>query len=355
MMLRALTAAALGLAVAHPARAADAPIPVRVVIVTTFEIGKDSGDTPGEFQDWVERYPLPDTLPFIGNRGLRYNPKQRVLGVVTGMGKSHAAASIMALGLDPRFDLSKAYWILAGIAGIDPAVGSVGSAAWAHYIVDGDLAYEIDGREIPADWPTGIIPNERATPYQEPPPPTKDDDAVQFYTLNAGLVDWAYSLTADTKLPDTPRLQAARIGFDAFPNAERPPFVLKGDTLTADRFWVGALSTKWAERWVPYWTAGKGSFATSAEEDTGYMQALTFLSKAHRADLARVLDLRTASDYTTQPAGKSAAEHLAGEADGSYGAYLESLDSAYRVGSRVAGEIATHWEKYADRPPSDKP
>jgi purine nucleoside permease len=85
------------------------------------------------------------------------------------------------------------------------------------------------------------------------------------------------------------------------------------------------------------------------------MQALTFLSKAHRADLARVLDLRTASDYTTQPAGKSAAEHLAGEADGSYGAYLESLDSAYRVGSRVAGEIATHWEKYADRPPSDKP
>ena len=26
----------------------------------------------------------------------------------------------MALGLDPRFDLSQAYWMVAGIAGIDP-------------------------------------------------------------------------------------------------------------------------------------------------------------------------------------------------------------------------------------------
>jgi purine nucleoside permease len=35
----------------------------------------------------------------------------------------------MALGLDPRFDLTKAYWLVAGIAGIDPADGSLGCAA----------------------------------------------------------------------------------------------------------------------------------------------------------------------------------------------------------------------------------
>ena len=43
---------------------------------------------------------------------------------------------------------------------------------------------------------------------------------------------------------------------------------------------------------------------------------------------------------------------LATESDGSLGAYLESLDAAYRVGSRVVSEIATHWDKYADRVPS---
>jgi purine nucleoside permease len=55
----------------------------------------------------------------------------------------------MGLGMDPRFDLTHAYWIVAAIAGVDPNKASVASAAWANYVVDGDLAYEIDAREIP--------------------------------------------------------------------------------------------------------------------------------------------------------------------------------------------------------------
>ena len=81
-------------------------LPVRVVVVTTFELGNDTGDTPGEFQAWVERLPLTQTIPFpLGNHPLRYNAEKQVLGIVTGEGSLRAAASIMALGLDPRFDL----------------------------------------------------------------------------------------------------------------------------------------------------------------------------------------------------------------------------------------------------------
>ena len=40
----------------------------------------------------------------------------------------------MALGLDPRFDLRKAYWILAGIGCIDPNRASIGSAGWASHV-----------------------------------------------------------------------------------------------------------------------------------------------------------------------------------------------------------------------------
>ena len=36
-----------------------APLPIKVVIVTMFELGEDQGDRPGEFQTWVERLPLP--------------------------------------------------------------------------------------------------------------------------------------------------------------------------------------------------------------------------------------------------------------------------------------------------------
>ncbi|MEI5604644.1 hypothetical protein, partial [Streptomyces brasiliscabiei] len=61
-------------------------------------------------------------------------------------------------GLDQRLDLRKAYVLVAGIAGIDPEDASIGSAAWAHYLVDGDLAHEIDAREMPGTWSSGYFP-----------------------------------------------------------------------------------------------------------------------------------------------------------------------------------------------------
>src|SRR3984957_12650655 len=343
----------IGLASVGTATAKPAPLEIRVVVVTTFEVGNDSGDEAGEFQNWVERYPLNEILSFPqGYRALRYNAKDHVLGIVTGAGKASAAASIMALGLDPRFDLTKAYWILAGIAGIDPNRASVGSAVWASHIVDGDLAYEIDGREIPAGWSTGIVAYDRATPFEQPAPPVVSDNGILAYDLNDGLAAWAYGLTRDLGLPDDDKLKAARAGYPDFPNAQRPPFVLKGDTLTADRFWIGARMTDWAEKWVVYWTKGEGRFTTSAEEDSAYLQALTFLAHAGRAALGRVLDLRTGSRFSLPPKGTSAADFLKSEATGNYAAYREAIENAYRVGSLVVRELAQHWPLYRQTVPA---
>jgi purine nucleoside permease len=355
-ILRALFATTILLALARPALAAPARLEIRVVVVTTFEVGNDTGDVAGEFQNWVEHYPLPEILPFPqGYHSLRYNRKDHVLGMVTGVGKSDAAASIMALGLDPRFDLTKAYWILAGIGGIDPSRASIGSAAWASYVVDGDLAYEIDGREIPSDWPTGIVAYDRATPFEQPAPPAVSDNGILAYELNDALATWAYNFTRNVALPDDDKLKAARAGYPDFPNALRPPFVLKGDTLTADRFWIGAKMTDWAEQWVPYRTKGAGRFTTSAEEDSGYLRALTFLAHAGRADLARALDLRTGSDFCVPPKGTSAADFLKSEATGNYAAFGEAIDNAYRVGSPVVRELAEHWPRYSKSFPAAKP
>ena len=131
------------------AKAAPRPIPVKVVVVTMFEVGADTGDEPGELQYWVERdhldrvYPLPAAY-----HAVRMNAAGE-MAVLTGPGTAHAAATIMAVGLDPRFDFSHAYWLVAGIAGGCPDRISLGSAAWARWVVDGDLGYEIDAREIP--------------------------------------------------------------------------------------------------------------------------------------------------------------------------------------------------------------
>jgi purine nucleoside permease len=37
------------------AQSPAAPIRIKVVVVTMFERGEDTGDTPGEYQLWVER------------------------------------------------------------------------------------------------------------------------------------------------------------------------------------------------------------------------------------------------------------------------------------------------------------
>jgi purine nucleoside permease len=339
---------AAGLAAAPAA----APFEVRVVVVTTFEVGKDTGDVAGELQNWVERYPCKEEVDFPqGVHKLYVNRDEHVLCMLTGVGKAHAAASTMGLGMDARFDLRKAYWILAGIGGIDPQRASIGSGAWANYVVDGDLAYEIDGREIPTGWTTGFVAYDRSTPFEKPAPPRDTDNGVLSYPLNRQLTDWAYRLTRNVPLEDNANLRRARAGYKDMPNAGRPPFVLEGDTLTADRFWIGEKMTEWARGWVPYWTEDKGQFATSAEEDAGFLQGLTMVAGAGRADRNRVMVLRTASDFCQPPAGVTAAELLKSEATGNYAAYSESIENAYKLGSVVVRELAGHWQRYADHSP----
>ena len=328
------------------ALAVAAPIEVKVVVVTMFEIGEDSGDTAGEFQLWRERQQLHERVPFAHHHDLYLNRETGVLGMVTGMGTANSATAVMALGLDPRFDLSKSYWVIAGIAGVDPADASIGSAAWAEYLVDGDLAHEIDAREIPADWPTGYFARFTRKPYD----PKRPEPTGEMFRLNPQLTQWAYQLTRDIELPDSPELQKTRAAFKGYPNAQRPPFVLKGDNLAGMTFWHGKLLNDWAERWVSYWTDNKGNFVTSAMEDTGSFQALTYLHPTGKVDKQRVMVLRTASNYTMPPPGMSAAEHLLKENEG-YAGLQASVEAAYQVGATVVDEIVKHWPKYREHTP----
>jgi purine nucleoside permease len=314
--------------------AKDPPIPVKVVVVTMFEAGADTGDLPGELQDWVERDHLDKIFPFPqAYHDLRMN-RDGVLAVLTGMGTAKAAGSIMALGLDPRFDLRKAYWLVAGIAGVDPADASLGSAAWAEWVVDGDLGYEIDGREIPADWPTGFVPLGKSRPYEGP---HSAEDRGEAYHLNAALTDWAFHLTEHVDLGDTPEIQKDRAEY-ASAVARRPPFVLKGDTISSSTFFSGVKMSEWANEWMKYHTEGKGNYVTTGMEDTGTLSSLQMLAKAGRVDWNRIMVLRTASNYDQPPPGVTAAQKLARNTGRQYAGYMPAVESAWRVGNTVVQE-----------------
>ena len=326
--------------------AAPRPIAVKVIVVTMFELGNDTGDRPGELQFWVERdhldhvYDLPAAY-----HSVRMNDSGE-MAVLTGQGTAHAAATIMALGLDPRFDLTRAYWLIAGISGGNPQRVSLGSAVWVHWIVDGDLAYEIDPREIPKDWSTGYMPLRKARPFEPPAEPMEN----QVYEVNSGLEQWAFHFTHDIHLTDTDKLKAIRTEFDG-KAANSLPTVTEGDEISSSTYWHGRLLDAWANQWVSYFTNGKGSLAATAMEDTGTLLSLKGLAAAGKVDWNRILVLRTVSNFDQQPSNLSAADSLARQRIGSYSAYIPALEAAYTVGHAVVNELLTHWPKYSSAIP----
>ncbi len=315
------------------------PLSIKVVVVTMFERGEDTGDTPGEFQLWVEREHLDQVLPLTaGYRHVRLN-KDGVLGMVTGVGTAKAAASVMALGLDPRFDLKNAYWIIAGIGGGDPADVSVGSAVWADYVVDGDLAFEIDARQIPQDWSTGYVPLRKGRPYEFP----ATANYGEIYMINPDLVAWALDLTKNVSLPDSDALRKSRSRFPELINAQKPPFVTRGADLSAGTFWHGSKLEDWANAWTRYYSGGKANYMVAGMEDSGTLQALTFLNNSGRVNLQRVLVLRTISNYDREPPGTEASDSLQEMVSGNYSAYMPALETAQTVGDVVVRNIVEHW------------
>jgi len=226
----------------------------------------------------------------------------------------------------------------------------VGSAAWAEWVVDRDLTHEIDAREIPAGWSTGLVPLTRSRPFQDPPPPA-GIFSPSVYHLDGRLVDWAYRLTLDTRLDDSADLQAIRAPYGEFPEAIRAPHVIKGDEVAANDWWIGTLMNQAAEDWMTYWTGGKGRAVTTAMEDCGVIHSLQLLAQAQRVDARRVLVLRTGANYSAPGSGQTAAELLASESSSDsathLSAFIPALEAAYRVGSRVVDTLTSNWNRYA--------
>jgi purine nucleoside permease len=212
--------------------------------------------------------------------------------------------------------------------------------------VDGDLGYEIDAREIPKDWPTGMLPLRKKAPFEEPAAPLEG----QVFQTNHALTDWAYALTRNTPLQDSDRLKEIRTHFDGAA-AKNPPQVQMGDEVSSSTYWHGKQMDAWAVRWTSYFTNGAGHFATTAMEDTGSLESLQLLARAGKVDWQRILVLRTVSNFDQQPKGMDAATSLSNQRIGQYGAYLPSLEAAYTVGHVVVGELISNWGKYEGKVP----
>ncbi|MFD1557370.1 purine-nucleoside phosphorylase [Paraburkholderia silviterrae] len=312
--------------------------PVKVMIISMFgPEGQVWLDHLGPWQDVTVPGLSPDYPAVHCNR-------QDICVMTTGMGHANAAASIMALTFSPRFDLRHTYFMVAGIAGIDPLQGTVGSAAWANWLVDFGIQWEIDGREIPPGWNTGYLGINTTGPTQKPPL----DYRTEVFQLNPALSNAAFALSRNVTLSDDAQAQAARAKYSYAP-ANRPPTVIQCDTLAGDTWWSGTDIGERARQWTKILTDGKGTYCTTQQEDNATFEALTRAASVHRVDLSRVAVLRAGSDFDRPYAGQSSADNLLNYA--SQGGFTIAIDNLFLAGNPLVQDIVKHWGEWREGVP----
>ncbi len=263
--------------------------------------------------------------------------------MVTGMGYANAASSASAVIYSRTFDLRKTYILIAGIAGVDPADGTLGSAHWARYAVDLALRHEIDPRQIPLTWSTGFIALGAHRPGEQP---VWQAD-TEVYQLDEALLQKAYTLSKATPLADTPAAQALRTHYTDTA-ATSAPFVSICDTLSSDLYWYGSMMEKQVADMTAILTKGKANGCTTQMEDNATLTALKRGQDAGLLDFKRVAVLRTASDFDREGKDQTVAETL-----GDLTGFGIATENAYRAGSALTHDIVARWPKWQAGVPKD--
>jgi len=314
--------------------AGSAPIAVKVMIVNLFSF---------EAAPWLKALHAEREIRVPGlskDYPVVHCTADGVCEVTTGMGHANAAASIMAVQLSGLFDLRKTYFLVAGIAGIDPAQGTLGSAAWARYVVDTGIAHEIDARELPSGWQDGYFGVLTDAPGQKP----QFDYKTEVFRLDEGLLQKALELSQHVILQDSDDARNYRQHYSE-PAARNPPQVIQCDTASGDTWWAGRRLGEHARSWTKLLTDGKGVYCTTQQEDNATLNALTRGAEAGLVDLKRVAVLRSGSDfdrpYPHQPVIDSmlAQRKLAGAA-------RISAENLVLAGMPVVTDIVQHWDRW---------
>lgn len=331
-----LSAAALSTALAMPAMAQDnAKIAPKVMVITMFSQEAKPWAEGEKFTNMIKVAGLNPDYPEVSctDAGLCH--------MTTAMGFANAASSVSAVALSDKFDLSDTYFLIAGIAGVDPKHGTLGSAHWAKYAVDADLNHRIDQRELPEGWETGSFALGAENPTQK----AKWSAGTEVYALNGKLADFAYNLTKDVELLDGDSAKTYRKHYKS-DVATGAPMVSQCDTLSSDTYWHGVKIAESMEKWVKLLTDGKGTYCTSQMEDNATLTALKRAAEAGKLDFDRIALLRTASNFDRQGADQTALESLKSESGG----FKLATTNAYRVGKTYADAIIDGWDKWQETP-----
>lgn len=233
-----------------------------------------------------------------------------VCQVTVGEAEINAAATVMALVLSPKFDLRRTYFMVAGIAGISPLVGTQGSVSFSRFAVQVALQYEFDAREMPENFSTGYFGYGTRGPGQYP----AIAYGTEVFEVNENLRDRVAALAEKATLADTESHRAygrkyLALGED-YAAAAAPPGIIKVDSTTSDVYFSGAMLSDTFRNITETWTNGTGVYGVSAQEENATLEVLLRLAIDNMVDFGRIIIMRTGSNFDRPPPDKSVYEHL---------------------------------------------
>lgn len=215
-----------------------------------------------------------------------------VCQITIGEGEINAASSMMALALSRKFDLRKTYFLISGIAGVNPKHATLGSVALARYTVQVDLQYEIDAKSVPPDWPTSYIGFGRKRPLEYP----RAIYGTEVFELNLNLRDAAFAMASNVTLSDSEGAEKYRAQYapmtDVYPMADQPPSLVKCDGTTSDVYFSGTLLAQAFEHTTRLWTNGTGEYCFSAQEENATLEVMVRATIEGLVDFARIIVMR---------------------------------------------------------------
>ena len=184
-----------------------------------------------------------------------------VCQLTTGEGEINAASSITALIYSGLFNLTSTYFLIAGIAGINPHVATTGAVTFARYAVQFDLQYEFDSRQIPSNDSSGYFPQDSVFPDEAAAidyPGYYGVYGTEAFELNNNLKKRFVYLASLPKLNDTDSAQAYRATYGYAP-ANQPPSIVECDTGTSNVYWSGSVLGEAFSAYTKLLTNGSGT------------------------------------------------------------------------------------------------
>ncbi|KAJ9267829.1 hypothetical protein DTO195F2_163 [Paecilomyces variotii] len=263
-----------------------------------------------------------------------------VCQLVTGESEINAAVTISSLVASPLFDLTKTYFFIAGIAGINPEVATLGSVTFARFAVQVALQYEFDAREIPANYSTGYIPQGAYAPDEYP----ANIYGTEVFEVNTALRSLAVEFAKTANLSDSSAAKAYRAhyatGANVYKAGATGPSVVECDVATSDVYYSGNILSNAFQNTTRVLTNGTGLYCATAQEDNATLEALLRSSARNLTDFSRIIVMRTASDFDRPYPGENAMYNLL-YAD--QGGFEPAIENIYAAGIKVVEGILNGW------------